>query len=274
MATKVTDLKTRGACARAIADLGYSFRKILSSPEANPKVYKNTLQGVFTAPLHLAPAKLSGYEVCPQRTEGCTRACLHTAGNPLYQSSKNTSRIHKTKAYMENRPLFMNLLILEIEAHYKASQFMDMACGLRLNATSDIPWERVSFTYKCQPYANLMEMFPQIQFYDYTKRSNRKNLPGNYHLTFSLAEDNMNQAIAAANNGMNVAVVMNVGRTKPLPKRFSLRNTRREIDLPVYDGDVHDYRPSDPPGHIIGLRAKGLARGDTSGFVQDVSLQV
>jgi hypothetical protein len=38
------------------------------------------------------------------------------------------------------------------------------------------------------------------------------------------------------------------------------------LGFPVIDGDRHDARFLDPAGVIVGLRAKGLARVDTSGF--------
>ena len=52
--------------------------KLLST--ANPKIQKGTDKGYLSFILHLAPADLSGREVCPKRTKGCTDACLNTAG--------------------------------------------------------------------------------------------------------------------------------------------------------------------------------------------------
>lgn len=269
MTLLVPDQPTKTAALRQLREKGYKFSGLLSDPESNLKVSKNITQGVLTSPLHLAPARLSGYEVCPKRTDGCTAACLHTAGNPVHQKAKDASRIAKTKAYMKDRPLFMSLLIHEIASLKLKAGLLDMTCGVRLNATSDIPWERVSFAYKEQSYPNIMTLFPTVKFYDYTKRFRApKYIPSNYHITFSLAEDNDFDAYMAMATGMNVAVVMNVGRTKPLPKTFKLYGAT----FPVHDGDTHDFRPSDPKGHIIGLRAKGDARGDTSGFVRDVSV--
>ena len=34
----------------------------------------------------------------------------------------------------------------------------------------------------------------------------------------------------------------------------------------ITDGDAHDYRPADPNGVIVLLKAKGDAINDTSGF--------
>jgi hypothetical protein len=40
---------------------------------------------------------------------------------------------------------------------------------VRLNGTSDIRWELIPVTIDGIEYRNLMEAFPELQFYDYTK---------------------------------------------------------------------------------------------------------
>jgi hypothetical protein len=270
----------------------YGFSSLLAEPTANPKLAKGLALGVMTAPLHLAPASLSGYNVCPMATQGCIKACLHTAGNPLYMPGKAKARIARTKAYFEQREAFMLVLAGEIAKLEKAALAAGMLAGIRLNATSDIPWEKIPVTIDGRKFENLMRAFPDIKFYDYTKRANRKNLPSNYSLTFSLAENNDVQAIEALRNGMNVAAVFSTPRGKPLPNwimgftamneavRFAAlddvsyefyrnhsKSGQKEL-YPIIDGDEHDFRPFDPIGVIVGLRAKGAARQDTSGFVR------
>lgn len=226
--------------------------KLLSNPTDNPKVKKNIGVGVLTAPLHLAPYDLSGFNVCPMASKGCAAACLHTAGNPAFMTNKEKARIRKTLMYFNERDKFLELLVKDISKLEDKAKSLSLRCGVRLNATSDIPWEIHR--------SILMDAFPDVQYYDYTKRNNRKNLPKNYHLTFSLAEDNLSRALKAIKNGMNVAVVF---RTKDFPEKF--------LGLPVINGDKHDYRPADPKGCIVGLAAKGKARKDTSGFVQETT---
>lgn len=242
---------------------------LLARPESNPKLAKGMKQGVMSTPLHLAPADLSGYEVCPMATDGCRKACLHTAGNPAHMEGKQRARSARTKLYFEQRGVFLSVLIVEIAALVRKAEKAGMIPAVRLNATSDIPWERVRFTHNGEQYANLMELFPDVQFYDYTKRPNRKGLPSNYHVTFSLAEGNDTHAIEALKNGLNVAVVFDVKRGKALPDNFSIyRPSGAGLNTRVIDGDETDFRPSDPSGVIVGLRAKGDAIGDTSGFVR------
>jgi hypothetical protein len=249
--------------ARAILK-SYGVNSLLADPTDNPKLAKSLGVRVYTAPLHLAPASLSGFNTCAMATLGCKAACLHTAGNPAYMAAKAKARVARTIAYFKAREAFMLCLVAEIESHVKAARRKRMRCGVRLNATSDIPWERVPCIRNGKAYASVMDAFPKVSYYDYTKRPNRRELPPNYKLTFSLAENNDAFAIQAIDNGLNVAAVFNVGRTKELPATYAINGRV----LPVIDGDLHDYRPIDPVGVIVGLRAKGSARGDTSGFVR------
>jgi len=75
----------------------------------NYKTTKGEKLGVLTGILYLAPAKISGYEVCPRRSEGCTKACLYTAGMGAF-STVQEARINKTKLFFEKREEFMSQL--------------------------------------------------------------------------------------------------------------------------------------------------------------------
>ena len=255
--------QSKASILRYIKQSGYRFTSLLTKPESQPKAVKNGKVGTLTSILHLAPAKLSGYEVCPMRSAGCTAACLHTSGNPVYMEGKNRARIERTRLYFEQRDTFFNLLCYEIQALVRRAEKQGSFASIRLNGTSDIPFERI----KADIFGGktIFDKFPHVQFYDYTKRHNRKNLPENYHLTYSLAEDNDDRAAEAFENGLNVAVVFDTKRNKALPAYYTLANGQ---SVPVIDGDVHDYRPDDGQGVIVGLRAKGDAIGDTSGFVR------
>jgi len=260
------------AVARKALKTDFNVHALLTAPDANPKLDKNgRVSGILTAPLHLAPANVSGYEVCPMASKGCRAACLHTAGNPVYMAAKQTARINRTKAYFEARNMFMVALIGEIAALTRKAEKQGLYAGIRLNATSDIPFERVPVTFEGVEYKNIMELFPDVYFYDYTKRANRFNkpLPKNYHLTFSLSEDNHKAATVILAKGGTVATVFgkeNVHQKDKdiLPETFTMGG----VAWPVLDGDLTDFRPDDLPGHIVGLKAKGDAKGDTSGFVQ------
>lgn len=239
----------------------HGVHSLLAKPESNPKVAKNMKSGVMTFPLHLAPAELSGFNVCPASTAGCRAGCLHTAGNPLYMNGKTKARIARTVLYFKNRELFLNLLRAEIDAGIRKAHRANMAPAFRLNATSDIPWERVSFPITGGG-GGVVDYITRNggEVYDYTKRANRIP-PAGYHLTFSLAENNDSDAAQWLERGGNVAVVFDTKKGQPLPPEF--------MGHPVIDGDLSDYRPGDPSPCIVGLRAKGDAIGDdTSGFVR------
>ena len=149
----------------------------------------------------------------------------------------------------------MGQLVREVNNHVKLAKRHGLIPCIRLNGTSDIRWEHMPAIRNGYAFSNIMSAFSDVQFYDYTKMINRHNLLKNYHLTFSLAEDNDYHARAMLVKGMNVAAVF-----KTLPKVFMAHK--------VIDGDVSDLRFLDRGGVVVGLAAKGKARYDTSGFVR------
>ena len=254
------------------------MRKLLNI-DANAKTVKGQKQGYLTGILYLAPADLSGYEVCPQRSAGCTEACLNTAGRGVF-SNVQASRISKTKYYFEDRPAFMDDLVLNIKALERKANRMGLTPVVRLNGTSDIAWERVPVPKRIlgssviNGFPNIMAKFPHIQFYDYTKVTKRAvaygegRMPSNYSLTFSLTEDNDADAIRATGAGCNVAVVF---KTDAYAQHVAVGNWDGGAE--VVDGDQSDLRFADKTGDdglglIVALKAKGPARYDVSGFVR------
>jgi len=221
--------------------------KLLS--RSNYKTVKGEKLGILTGILYLAPAKISGYEVCPMRSIGCTEACLYTSGMGAF-SNVQKARIKKTVMFFEQRDEFFKLLHKDIKSLVAKAKKENMLPAVRLNGTSDINWIRF----------NIFEQYPDVQFYDYTKvlKHLTKAIP-NYHVTFSKNEMNDRDCEIALNNGYNVAVVFNTKKGVSLPREWN--------GYPVYDGDDTDVRFYDPPNHVIGLHAKGEAKKDKSGFV-------
>jgi hypothetical protein len=215
----------------------------------NTKLLKGSGKGYMSFVLHLSPADSSGTEVCPKRSPGCTEACLNTAGRGKMHKVQ-AGRLRKTRLYLEDREGFMAQLVWDIKAGIRRAGRHDAIPCFRLNGTSDVPWERVRINGK-----NVFQLFPDVQFYDYSKLHNRKvSQYKNYHLTFSRGENNDKDVAKAIAAGMNVAVVF-----RELPETY--------MGLPVISGDEDDLRFLDPPNHIVGLKAKGRARKDASGFV-------
>ena len=213
---------------------------------SNTKTFKGEKQGYRTYIMHLAPGMLSGYQVCASASAGCLFACLNLSGMGKF-SNVQAARIAKTKLFFEDRQTFMDKLVKEIHAAIKSAKKLGLIPVFRLNGTSDIRWENQTVW----GYNNVMELFPDIQFYDYTKHSNRKNIPSNYHLTFSRSETNEDQILTVT---YNTAVVF-----ETLPTTY--------MGLPVVDGTETDLRFLDPQGVIVGLVVNGQGKKDTSGFV-------
>jgi hypothetical protein len=221
----------------------------------NAKTAKSDKLGEYlTAILYLAPATLSGRNVCPWSTEGCRKACLNTAGRGAF-SNVQEARIRKTDAYYENPSFFIAHLNADIHEHIKRCKAYKLKPAIRLNGTSDILWEKIA--------PQLFERYPDITFYDYTKAPHgfRKNLPTNYRLTYS-AHENMSygELKKITINGDNVAMVFHGSE---LPTEY--------MGIKVINGDAHDLCFLDPSGVIVGLLAKGKAKKDESGFVRNAA---
>lgn len=233
----------------------------------NPKLVKGQKQGYLSFVLHLAPSILSGYNTCPMASKGCAAACLNTAGRGgIFKKGESTNniqraRIRRTVMFFEQRDAFMATLVNDIKLGIKQAEKQGLIPVFRLNGTSDIRWETVEVTVDGITYNNVMGLFPNIQFYDYTKLNNRRKLPHNYHLTFSRSESNDADVDMVINgiegvrtsSDMNIAVVFD-----KLPATY--------LGRPVINGDETDLRFLDPRRVIVGLKAKGKAKKDPSGF--------
>jgi hypothetical protein len=237
--------------------------KLLNS--GNAKTLKGEKVGFRTFGLHLSPATKSGFNVCQWASAGCRAACLDTAGRGCMSNVQN-SRINKTKRFFKDNYGFMSDLRSEIGKAIKSAARKSLTPCFRLNLTSDIPWENVRKGRTVNPQLvrplNVMEEFPNVNFYDYTKGFTRMmawlngKLPKNYHLTFSRSEETSDDRIKKILSlGGNVAVVFRGS----LPKTY--------LGFPVVDGDENDLRFKDKKGVIVGLVEKGLAKKDETGFV-------
>lgn len=218
----------------------------------NTKTVKGEQYGYMTYIMHLAPSHLSGYQTCPMASAGCAAACLNTAGRGRFTKIQE-ARIKKTRWFFEDRETFMTRLVKDIQAAIRKAARENMIPVFRLNGTSDLRWENIPIS----GFRNIMEMFPSVQFYDYTKINNRRDIPSNYHLTFSRSETNESVLPEVLDAGTNVAVVFN-----QLPESYKGRQ--------VIDGTDSDLRFLDPQGVVVGLLAKGKAKKDSSGFVVNI----
>ena len=229
------------AQAKRLTGLSY-----LASVSETVKHKKSKKYGELTLSLYLAPAKTSGYEVCPGRTPECSALCLNESGmNTMTQNIKgdviNDSRITKTRLFFEHREFFMKWLIEDIRSGITRANKLDYKFSVRLNNTSDI--SPLDF---CLDGKNILEMFPQTIFYDYTKVKSRVDLMkvyDNYNITYSYTGYNLTECEKMLLNKINVAVVFKI-----VPDTF--------MGYKVIDGDLNDLRYRDIKGVICGLKYK------------------
>lgn len=226
--------------------------QLLSLGSSNAKLIKSDAYSTsyLSAIMYLAPHKTVGVgNLCPEASKGCAAACLYTAGRGAY-SSVQKARMRRALSFLNERDKFLETLKGEIEQFIRKCVRNGKNPAIRLNGTSDIQWENFG----------IIEEFPNVQFYDYTKITRRmmkycrKELPSNYHLTYSRSENNEAKCIEVLRAGGNVAAVFNERPSKY--RRFRLT-----------DGDKHDLRFIDESPRWVALTAKGKARKDISGFV-------
>lgn len=211
----------------------------------NTKTLKGEKLGYKTYILYLAPftQNSKGINLCSHASKGCAEACLFSSGlGGVYTSVKN-ARIKKTEYFLENRIEFLHQLKSEIEKAIKKNKNKAIPV-FRLNGTSDLPFEKYRIFENDK---NIFELFPEVQFYDYTKNHVRfeKVLPTNYHLTFSRSETNNDKAIELLNKGFNVSIVFD--------KVFG---TYKGFE--VINGDVDDLRFLDKKNVVVGLKYKNI----------------
>ena len=211
--------------------------------------------GYYTLAQYLSPASESGWQLCPFRSPACEAECLgHSSGLMVMDNAKR-ARIARTTLFMTDRKAYATQAIKELSALERKCAKLGVKAAARPNADSDITWENVRFDGQ-----TIMELFPNIQFYDYTKWPSKfrpaSRLPANYHLTFSRSENTTLDDIQAEfDAGRNVAVVFD-----EVPTEWE--------GWTVINGDADDLRHLDPTtGVIVGLKAKGAARKDVKGFV-------
>ena len=223
----------------------------LLSVNGDAKTIKGKKYGYLSGVHYGAPAWESGYQTCPDASDGCTSECLFSSGRARQFATIKESRINKTLMFFEHRSAFMAMMCKEIDALIRKAKREDLIPCVRPNGTTDITFE------KTKAGINLMRTFPEVQFYDYTKSRKRMmqflagNMPSNYHLTFSRTENNWTDCENVLLRGGNVAVVFATKNTDEFPETY--------MDYPVCNGDDSDLRFLDPEGligNIIGLTVK------------------
>jgi hypothetical protein len=230
-------------------DLGLNY---LGSVSKTTKHIKSIEYNELVYTIYLSPADSSGYEVCPLRNDECTDLCLNESGmNRMSMNDEliNRSRIKKTKLFFENREYFVKWMVYEIESTKLKAEKLGMSFSVRINNTSDI--NPLSFYLEVNgKKLNVLDLFPDVQFYDYTKVPNRMKLMmlyPNYDLTFSYDGYNKDTCLQMLENNVRVAVVFD-----KLPGEL--------WGYKVIDGDLYDMRYRDEKNVIVGLKFKRVRK--------------
>jgi hypothetical protein len=229
-------------------------KNLLSKGSTNAKTAKNNIK---TFILYLAPHNLNykGITLCKDASVNCIKVCLYSAGMGIF-SNVQKSRINKANYFVSDKKVFLAQLLKEIKREIKKASDKNEKIAFRLNGTSDI-----DFLYLLDKHFNFnvdLLNYDKVYFYDYTKslpRAKRYQNYRNYTLTFSKSESNQKQVNEAMNLGINIAAVF----SSDLPKTYK--------GIKVVDGDKSDLEMIKFKNIILGLKAKGKARKDKSGFV-------
>lgn len=235
--------------ADAVRQTGLSY---LGSVNKSAKLAKNGKVNQNTYGIYLAPANTSGYNVCSHSTPECRMGCLATSGRAGMEIQAGRTviqncRINKTRLFYEQPEFFMAWLIAEISAAKMQADAQGHFFSVRLNCTSDIDWQNVLVDGK-----SVFEIFPDVQFYDYTKNPNKFFVnPKNYHLTYSYTGRNWKTSQLLLEQGYNVAMVFDAKNESELPAMYK--------GYEVVNGDLTDYRVADSKGVIVGLKWKRIA---------------
>ena len=233
---------------------GLIYKKLLGT--ASTKTIKGEKMGFLTAILYLTPDD----NLCPlAKLAGCMEGCLYTSGRGAFNSVQQ-ARKSKTEFWYTNQKSFLFSLCVDIWTLREKAQKNNQKLLVRLNGTSDIPWENY-IVYKAE---TIFQLFPDVQFYDYTKHPSR-NLQGktysNYDLTYSFSSITPKPiSIKGLTNKDNSRVAVVFQRKEDIPLSFR--------SWEVIDGDDTDVRHIEPKNVVVALYAKGKAKKDQSGFVQ------
>jgi hypothetical protein len=245
----------------------------LGSVNSSSKIVKGETLNLDTYIMYLAASDMSGVvNTCSHASEGCRAACLMNSGRAAFDQGINRARMIRTAIYAASRMHFSVLLFDEIAKAKAKADRNGRAFAVRLNGTSDLSPR----AFKVDGL-DVLETFPDVSFYDYTKvwGRARQTWPANYSLVYSWTDgrewadavDLMKRghAVAVPFADLNSAGRVKVARAATLPTSFGQLDAggRQIWNFPVFDGDKTDARFLDrvegapkAGGYIVGLRAK------------------
>ena len=233
---------------------GLPYKTILG--ESSAKTVKGESIGFLTGIIYLVPDD----NICPlAKLAGCMIPCLKSSGRGAFNSVQK-ARQSKTDFFYQNQEAFLLSVAADVWSIARKAKNKRLIPLVRPNGTSDIPYENLIV----HDGKNLFQLFPDVQFYDYTKIPSRKlegKTAGNYDLTYSYS-------------ALTPEKITHKGLLNPDNSRVAVVFMKKE-DIPlsfngwqVIDGDNTDVRHIEPKTVVVGLCAKGKAKKDYSGFTQ------
>lgn len=233
-----------------------SFPSDMFSVSSDAKTVKGEKKGFLTAIMYLSPFTISGENMCANAAlAACHDACLYSAGRGR-MATVSFPRLRKTLFWQQYNDKALRVMAKDLDMLKVKAKYENMTPCVRPNGTSDIRMENYG----------IIQEYNDLQWYDYTKLANRKNIPANYDLTFSYsgAAGYQSQVDKALENGMRIAAVF---RNKDM-LAFMVANGSF-MGRSVIDADESDLRFLEPSNVIAGLAAKGNAKLDGNNFVID-----
>lgn len=179
----------------------------------------------------------------------CMDGCLKLAGRGRFENVQD-ARQAKTEFWHADRFAFLEQLIDELGKFDRLCARQGVTGTVRLNVLSDIAFEDYG----------IPQRFPDLDFYDYTKRAKRlNNTPDNYRLMFS------------ASGAPTYQKQMKIGLAAGVPVSFVYRGKCPDVMFGrrVIDGDASDWVNANAGPVALALKAKGPAKNDTGSFVYD-----
>ena len=266
----------------------YYLKNNILTINSDPKTIKGLKKGYITAIIYLSPHKKSGKNLCAFASPGCIDACLDIAGRGKMNFTQK-ARLKRSHFFTKDKINYLNNVVLRISNFIQYAKNKNLIPVIRLNGTSDIPYENIKIKLndllqykrlnnakhknvfmsfiqnnKIKESLNIMDIFKNIQFYDYSKYplNKRPNAikQANYDLTFSRSENNEQEALKYLKSGAGRSAFV---FSHKLPKVYK--------GYKVINADKSDLRFLEDKNVISGLIFKGtkkdLKEGIKSNFV-------
>ena len=201
------DLTVPGGCGAARNPI--RFQRFFSIDDAKAKKAQEVTRDWLNAINYMAPHTSAGVgNLCPFASAGCKALCLGTESGQAAMrlegedNSVTLSRKRKARFYMQERVAFMRECAIHIGRAFVRAHKAGRRLCVRMNGATDVAWERAvvdvdaalaeRLTGMGEWIVNagrtrLMDLFPDVQFIDYTKSLQRMlafcrgELPANYH---------------------------------------------------------------------------------------------